>query len=108
MTLCSYAASVVLSITYGKQTATSYDDPEVQQVDKCLFKLGKTISARPLLVESFPFFRYIPGYLGEYQAAHKEELSLFTQQVDGVRDNMVRVYPRQASPCQFLVYLERG
>jgi hypothetical protein len=31
-----YAASVVMHITYGKTTPTSYSDPEVQQVNKCV------------------------------------------------------------------------
>jgi hypothetical protein len=40
-----YAASVIMTITYGKTTPTAYSDPEVQEVQECLSFIG--IAMRP-------------------------------------------------------------
>lgn len=85
----SYAASVIMAITYGKITPTSYSDPEVQQVNKCLSRLGSAIRPGAYLVDSYPILRYVPGYLDTLQQYHREELALFRSQLDAVRQQMV-------------------
>ena len=84
-----YAASVIMSITYGKTTPTSYSDPEVQEVNKCLAFLGKAIRPGTYLVDSFPILRYVPGYLNELKNQHQVELALFRGQLEGVRKKLV-------------------
>ncbi|KAF5370353.1 hypothetical protein D9758_006931 [Tetrapyrgos nigripes] len=83
-----YAASVIMSLTYGKTTPTSYSDPEVQKVNICLSRLGAAIRPGTYLVDSFPLLRYVPGYLSELKAFHREELQLFRSQLDAVRVKM--------------------
>lgn len=78
-----------MTLTYGKQTPTSYSDPEVQEVNKCLGRLGKVMIPGAYLVDSYPILRYIPGYLSELQQHHREELALFKSQLEGVREKMV-------------------
>lgn len=78
-----------MAITYGKVTPTSYSDPEVQEVNKCLARLGRAIRPGAYLVDSYPILRFIPGYLSTLQQYHREELALFRSQVDAVRQRMV-------------------
>ncbi|KAL5527311.1 hypothetical protein ACEPAG_6102 [Sanghuangporus baumii] len=99
-----YAASVIMTMTYGKQTPTSYSDPEVQAVNKCLFRLGKAMIPGAYLVDAYPIMRYIPGYLSELQKHHEEELNLFRSQLDGVREKMRK---NEAQPCFAKYLLER-
>ncbi|EGN94605.1 hypothetical protein SERLA73DRAFT_62286 [Serpula lacrymans var. lacrymans S7.3] len=83
-----YAASVIMSITYGKTTPTAYTDPEVTQVNKCLGRLGSVIRPGTYLIDTYPIMRYIPGYLSELKIWHQEELALFRGQIDIVRKQM--------------------
>ncbi|EPQ50746.1 cytochrome P450 [Gloeophyllum trabeum ATCC 11539] len=83
-----YAASVVMSVTYGKTTPTSYSDPVVQEVQKCLVRLGVTLTPGKWMVDAYPILRYVPGYLTTLRQWHKEELALFKGQLDGVRKQM--------------------
>lgn len=84
-----YAASVIISLTYGKITPTSYSDPEVQEINRYLARLGTALRPGAYLVDSFPILRYLPGYLSKLKRYHREELSLFMRQLEGVRRNMV-------------------
>ena len=85
-----YAASVVISITYGKPAPSSYSDPEVQEVNRNLTRLGRALIPGAYAVDTFPFLRYIPGYTRTLEQYHREELSLFRSQFDKVRRDMVR------------------
>ncbi|THV06992.1 cytochrome P450 [Dendrothele bispora CBS 962.96] len=97
-----YAASVIISLTYGKPTPTTYSEPEVQRLQKCLFRLGAAVRPGTYLVDSFPPLRYVPGYLSELKRYHQEELSLFRSQLDGVRDKINK--GADVQPC-FAKYL---
>ncbi|KAK7443263.1 hypothetical protein VKT23_015860 [Stygiomarasmius scandens] len=97
-----YAASVIMSLTYGKTTPTSYFDPEVQKVNLCLARLGAAARLGAYLVDSFPILKYFPGYLSQLKAFHREELDLFRSQLDAVRAKMGR--GEDVQPC-FAKYL---
>lgn len=84
-----YAASVIMTITYGKTTPTAYSDPEVQEVQECLSFIGIAMRPGAYLVDSFPILKCLPGYTSELKARHRRELSLFRRQLDGVRKKMV-------------------
>lgn len=86
-----YAASVVMAISYGKTTPTSYSDPEVQAVNCCLRRLGSALRPGTYLVDTYSFLRYIPGYLSHLRKYHEEELQLFREQVNVVRKQLVTV-----------------
>lgn len=87
-----------MSLTYGKTTPTAYSDKDVQDVNKCLGRLGSALRPGAYLVDSFPILRYVPGYLTQLKRFHKEELALFRSQVDIVRTKMVCItsmrYPK--------------
>ncbi|PAV20692.1 cytochrome P450 [Pyrrhoderma noxium] len=99
-----YAASVIMTITYGKRTPTSYYDPEVQEVNKCLGRLGKAVQPGYYMVDYYPWLRFLPGYTTTLKQYHKEELALFRSQLDGVRAQMQR---NEAQPCFAKYLIER-
>jgi hypothetical protein len=88
----SYAASVVMSISYGKTTPTAYTDPEVVAVNTALTRFGRTVKPGAYLVDTFPILRFVPGYLSQLKAWHQEEYALFDGQLDVVRRQMVRKF----------------
>jgi hypothetical protein len=93
----SYAASVVMSISYGKTTPTAYTDPEVVAVNTALTRFGRTVKPGAYLVDTFPILRFVPGYLSQLKAWHQEEYALFDGQLDVVRRQMV---------CKFILALD--
>uniref|UniRef100_A0A0W0F7D6 Putative cytochrome P450 n=1 Tax=Moniliophthora roreri TaxID=221103 RepID=A0A0W0F7D6_MONRR len=96
-----YSASVVMALAYGK-IPKSYEDPEVQAVNRCLTRLGFTMRPGAWKVDVYPFLRYIPGYLKELKDGHAEELGLFKGQLQEVRDKMAR---GEEVPSSFGKYL---
>ncbi|KAF8551926.1 cytochrome P450 [Imleria badia] len=101
-----YAASVVMGITYGKVTPTSYNDPEVVAVNRCLKRFGRAILPGAYLVDTYPILQYVPGYLTQLKKWHQEELALFEGQLNIVRKQMAE---GTARPCfaKFLIENQR-
>jgi len=60
----------------------------VKAVIRCLTRLGNAVRPGLWKVDTYPFLRYIPGYLQELQEGHHEELTLFTSQLDHVRQQI--------------------
>ncbi|KAK0460394.1 cytochrome P450 [Desarmillaria tabescens] len=85
-----YSASVIMTLTYGKTTPTSYTDPEVQQVNNCLFRLGAAVRPGTYLVDTFPILAYVPSYLSHLKRHHEEELTLFREQLGNVKGKMIQ------------------
>ncbi|KAG1731334.1 cytochrome P450 [Suillus paluster] len=83
-----YAASVVMSFTYGKTTPTAYSDPEIVTLNKYLARFGRAIRPGAYLVDTYPILRFIPGYLSELKVWHQEDLTFFNGQLDVVRSQM--------------------
>ncbi|KAF8922451.1 cytochrome P450 [Mucidula mucida] len=92
-----YAAGVVMALTYGK-VPESFEDPEVQSVNRCLTRLGLAMRPGAWKVDVFPFLRFIPGYLKPLREGHVEELALFKSLLKEVKDS-------PAPPPSFGVYL---
>jgi len=90
-----------MALAYGK-VPNAYDDPDVLAVNRCLTRLG--VNVRPGLwrVDVYPILRYIPGYLKELQDGHREELALFKNQLEEVREKMKR---GESMPDSFGKYL---
>lgn len=78
-----------MGITYGKVTPTSYSDPEVIVVNRCLKRFGAAVLPGAYLVDTYPILQYLPGYLTQLRKWHQEELILFEGQLDIVRKQMV-------------------
>ena len=95
-----------MALAYGKNPK-SYEDPDIQAVNRCLARLGNALRPGVWKVDVFPFLRfgnlsiifatsrliylhrYIPGYLSELNYGHEEELALFKQQLEDIRLSMV-------------------
>ncbi|KAH9851835.1 cytochrome P450 [Lenzites betulinus] len=85
-----FAASVIMSITYGKTTPTaSYSDPEVKQINLGLSRLGKAVLPGAYLVDIYPFLKYIPFFTSELRRFHREELALYRRQLQSVKTRQV-------------------
>ncbi|KAJ7138849.1 cytochrome P450 [Mycena filopes] len=96
-----FAASVILSLTYGKQTRTASNDPIVNEVNGCLATLGAALLPGAYSVDAYPFLRYVPGYLTELRQQHQVELALFKSQLESVRTRM------ETPACFAKVIIER-
>jgi hypothetical protein len=97
----SYAASLILTLTYGTRTPTPASDPRVREVNDCLRRLGETILPGAWLVDTYPVLRFVPGYLGRLRRWHLIELGLFRREMEGVRREVVRasfLLPHSLSP----------
>lgn len=89
-----YAASVVMSLTYGKMTPTSYSDSEVLAISKSTARLGNALRPGAYLVDSYPFLKHIPVFTSKLRRYHEEELALFSNQVNTVKQRMVSISAR--------------
>lgn len=98
----SYAASVIITLTYGKQTPSTYSDPEVKKINKAARNLGEAIRPGAYLVDAFPILRFMPCYLSDLKRQHHFELELFKSQLNGVRQKMNE--GKEVPPC-FARYL---
>ena len=96
-----YAASVVMSMTYGKTEPTYYTDPEVLAIGVHGTRLGKVAQVGAHVVDNYPILRHVPFVTKTLRQWHQEELALFTSQVNGVRTKIVReILCRTASSSQ--------
>lgn len=86
-----YSASVIMTITYGKTTPTSYSDPEVKQINLGLKRLGNAVRPGAYLVDSYPFLKCIPFFTSELRRFHREELALYRSQLQGVKTRLVSI-----------------
>ncbi|KAG1807412.1 cytochrome P450 [Suillus variegatus] len=84
-----YSASVIMSFTYGKITLTSYTDPEVVDINRFSARIGQAMKPGAYLVDAYPILRFVPGYLSQLKAWHKEELAFYDGQLDAVRRQMI-------------------
>jgi hypothetical protein len=106
-----YAASVIMTVAYGKTTPTQYSDrkpintlpadpgalshttlelaAEVQAINKFGHRLGHALRPGAYHVDSYPILKYFPGQWKRDGAQHhKEELALFAGQLDKVREGI--------------------
>ncbi|KAM0755438.1 cytochrome P450 [Meredithblackwellia eburnea MCA 4105] len=87
----TYAASVIMTVAYGKTTPTTYTDEDVMSVNRCGHRLGGAMRPGAYLVDSFPILRYLPGkWKTDGRQWHKEELALFSKQVQTVAEGVKR------------------
>ncbi|KAI0633734.1 cytochrome P450 [Trametes polyzona] len=99
-----YAASVIMSITYGKTTPTSYSDPEVRQINVGAARVGDAVRPGAYLVDTYPFLKHIPLFSSKLRRFHREELALYRSQLQGVK---TRVAKNECPPCFVTSIMER-
>ncbi|ORY90731.1 cytochrome P450 [Leucosporidium creatinivorum] len=84
----SYAATVIMSLAYGKNERSTYQSAEIKKVVACLNRFHAAAQPGHFAIDSHPWLRYVPGYLSQHRAWHREELALFKEQFEGVRTRM--------------------
>ncbi|KAJ7275075.1 cytochrome P450 [Mycena rebaudengoi] len=92
-----YAASVILSVTYGRPTRTPYNDPIVQEIKAAQARLGAALIPGAWAVDAFPLLRYVPRYFALLHNQHQTELALFKSQLEEVRTQMLA--GEKTKPC---------
>lgn len=81
---------MILTLTYGKTTPTSYDDLEVVRINKGSLRLVSVIKNVPWPVDKYPFLRYLPfPHIRMLKRYHDDEVKLFTEQVETTRQGTV-------------------
>ncbi|KAI0308523.1 cytochrome P450, partial [Amylostereum chailletii] len=83
-----YAASIILSITYGRPSPSFKSDPDVALIYQCLQNLGRALRPGAHLVDDFPWLKHIPFYGRALREQHAVELDLFQRQMQGVRNDL--------------------
>lgn len=83
-----FAASLILTMTYGKTTPTRYSDAEVREINVHTTRLGTVVPAGLHAVDRHPVLRHVPPATATLRRWHREELALFTRMVDGVRKDV--------------------
>lgn len=83
-----FSASVILRVTYGKSTPTSYTDPEVIRIYKVIDHFQLVMRPGAYLVDRLPLLRYLPGYGKQLMEWHNEELSLYRHQLGRVKSEI--------------------
>ena len=86
----SYAATVILRVAYGKTSPTSSDDLDVVRLRRVLVNFQTALRPGAYLVDRIPWLKYVPGYGRQLKEFHRYELALFRDQLNRVRDDMVR------------------
>lgn len=84
-----FAASLIMTMTYGKTTPTYYTDPEVKEINIHTTRLGKVVPAGQHVVDNYPMLRHIPFVVSTLRKWHEEELGLFSRMIDEVRTQVV-------------------
>lgn len=88
---CRYSASVIIRVTYGKNTPTSNDDPEVQRIHQVVASTQKAMRPGAFLVDRIPIIKYLPGYGRQLNEWHRFEIKLFREQLARVKCSMASV-----------------
>jgi hypothetical protein len=79
---------VILRITYGKDTPTSSDDPEVQRIHMSNANFARVMKPGAFLVDRVPILKHVPGYGRQLNEWHRLDRQLFTEQMDHVKNLM--------------------
>ncbi|EKM49780.1 uncharacterized protein PHACADRAFT_265459 [Phanerochaete carnosa HHB-10118-sp] len=96
-----FAASLILTMTYGKTTPTKYSDPEAVEINVHTTRLGKVVPAGQHIVDRYPLLRHVPFATATLRRWHEEELALYTRMIEGVR---AQISEHKAQPS-FATYL---
>ncbi|EMD42065.1 hypothetical protein CERSUDRAFT_120902 [Gelatoporia subvermispora B] len=83
-----YAASLIMEVTFGKTTPTSYSDPEVKAIKNVAANFSGALLPGKYLVNSFPVLKHIPFFVSELKKMHMHEISLYRRLLGAVKESM--------------------
>jgi cytochrome P450 len=102
-----YAAGLVLRLAYGKTVETG-EEPHVKRILHVVHTVERLVSPGAYLVDTFPILMKLPKALApfkqEAEVLHAEELSLFREGINDVRQQMAA---GTASPSFARSWLEK-
>ncbi|KAH8178530.1 cytochrome p450 domain-containing protein [Sarocladium implicatum] len=105
MHLERYAASVIVTITYGRRVDDVRTDIVVQRNAEAMERLTSVNIPGKFAVERYPLLKHVPASLAPWKAAvlkqRDQDIRLYTQLMDEVREKV----SRGASPNCFAKYL---
>ncbi|KAK0482911.1 cytochrome P450 [Armillaria luteobubalina] len=84
----TYAASVILTLTYGKTTPTTFEDPDLQDMIRDGNRFRVVILPGAYLVDTFPVLRWVPEYLSELRRWHRDSIQLCRRCLGSVQTRM--------------------
>ncbi len=83
---------MILTLTYGKTTPTTFEDPDLQDMIRDVNRFRMVIPPGAYLVDTFPVLQWFPGYLSELRIWHRDSLELFRRCLSSVQTRIVGVF----------------
>ncbi|KAG2039358.1 cytochrome P450 [Suillus americanus] len=84
----TYAARIILKVTYGKNTPTSATDPEVIEGLQMMRMFVEMLRPGIYLVDSIPWLKYLPWYGRDLKLGFERRKKLNLGQLNRVREQM--------------------
>ncbi|KAL0932101.1 cytochrome P450 [Colletotrichum truncatum] len=89
-----YAASVIITVTYGRRVEDVTTDIVVQRNAESMGRLTSVNIPGKFAVERYPALKYIPSFLAPWKAEvlrqRRKDIELYTKLMDEVRDKVAR------------------
>ncbi|KAK0209777.1 cytochrome P450 [Armillaria fumosa] len=76
-----YAASLILSLAYGRTVSVDVNEPEIVAIRRSLKRVGSAVRLGAYTVDEYPFLQCLPLYGRELRSWHNDELSLYQRQI---------------------------
>ncbi|KAG1841527.1 cytochrome P450 [Suillus subalutaceus] len=84
----TYAATIILKVTYGKNTPTSATDPDVIEALQMMRRLIEIMRPGAYLVDSIPWLKYLPWYGRDLKLEFESRKKFNLGQLNRVREQM--------------------
>jgi len=84
----AYAVSVILKLTYGRNTNTDASHPDVLELRRSLRRFATIFRPGFYLVDSLPWLKYLPWYGRDLRRGFIEDRSFFRRLLDAVKSEM--------------------
>lgn len=82
-------------MAYGKVAPTTFSDPDVLEIGRCLQNLLSSLRLGSYVVNAFPILKFLPiPEVKTLERHHKDELALFNRNLDVVHKQLVSTTSR--------------
>ncbi|GKT88705.1 cytochrome P450 [Colletotrichum tofieldiae] len=89
-----YAASVIVTVTYGRRVEDVSTDIVVQRNAESMGRLTSVNIPGKFAVERYPVLKYVPSFLAPWKAEvlkqRRKDMQLYTELMDEVRDKVAK------------------
>lgn len=101
--ISSYAATLVVHMAYGRTDRARYSDKDIKKVVESGQNVGVMLRPGAYKLDAFPWLKYVPGYMAQANKWNDEEIELFREATDSVKEKM-KSHDTKLQPC-FATYL---